>query len=76
MDPGRIHSYLQAACAGLGFDIGEVWFAAVDKKNSKLTSIGKYQVLSPLGDLTHGRDALHQFAKNNTITLTRTSLVV
>eukprot|EP00816_Leptocylindrus_hargravesii_P011030 CAMPEP_0196823004 /NCGR_PEP_ID=MMETSP1362-20130617/85680_1 /TAXON_ID=163516 /ORGANISM="Leptocylindrus danicus, Strain CCMP1856" /LENGTH=1194 /DNA_ID=CAMNT_0042202721 /DNA_START=298 /DNA_END=3883 /DNA_ORIENTATION=+ len=25
MDPERIHAYLQAACAGLGFDIGEVW---------------------------------------------------
>jgi len=27
MEPGRIHAYLQAACAGLGFDIGEVWFS-------------------------------------------------
>lgn len=25
MDPVRTRSYLQAACAGLGFDIGEVW---------------------------------------------------
>ena len=25
MDPSRVHSFLQAACAGLGFDIGEIW---------------------------------------------------
>ena len=26
MDADRILSYLQVACAGLGFDIGEVWW--------------------------------------------------
>ena len=26
MDPQRVHAYLQVACAGLGFDIGEVWW--------------------------------------------------
>ena len=25
MEPSRINAFLQAACAGLGFDIGEVW---------------------------------------------------
>jgi hypothetical protein len=25
MDPDRVQAYLQAACSGLGFDIGEVW---------------------------------------------------
>eukprot|EP00551_Chaetoceros_affinis_P004800 CAMPEP_0203665168 /NCGR_PEP_ID=MMETSP0090-20130426/2422_1 /ASSEMBLY_ACC=CAM_ASM_001088 /TAXON_ID=426623 /ORGANISM="Chaetoceros affinis, Strain CCMP159" /LENGTH=906 /DNA_ID=CAMNT_0050528637 /DNA_START=96 /DNA_END=2817 /DNA_ORIENTATION=- len=29
MDPDRIHAYLQAACAGLGFDVGEVWFSSI-----------------------------------------------
>lgn len=31
MEPGRTHAYLQAACAGLGFDIGEVWFCHRDE---------------------------------------------
>jgi len=26
MDADRVRSYLQVACAGLGFDIGEVWW--------------------------------------------------
>jgi hypothetical protein len=34
MDPGRIHAYLQAACAGLGFDIGEVWFSSTDENGT------------------------------------------
>mmetsp|Transcript_4391 Transcript_4391/g.6331 ORF Transcript_4391/g.6331 Transcript_4391/m.6331 type:complete len:313 (-) Transcript_4391:428-1366(-) len=27
MDPDRVRAYLQVACAGLGFDIGEIWWA-------------------------------------------------
>lgn len=41
MDPGRIHAYLQAACAGLGFDIGEVWFSSNDSGTSTVAQIGK-----------------------------------
>lgn len=37
MDPERIHAYLQAACAGLGFDIGEVWFSSNETGTSTST---------------------------------------
>ncbi len=48
MDPERIHAYLQAACAGLGFDIGEVWFSSRDTDNGTETvsSLGTFQVLT------------------------------
>lgn len=39
MDPQRIHAYLQAACAGIGFDIGEVWFSSNDAGASTITTI-------------------------------------
>lgn len=39
MDPGRIHAYLQAACAGLGFDIGEVWFSSNEAGSSTVAKI-------------------------------------
>jgi hypothetical protein len=42
MDPERIHAYLQAACAGLGFDIGEVWFSSMKEETSSVTSFGEY----------------------------------
>jgi hypothetical protein len=45
MDPGRIHAYLQAACAGLGFDIGEVWFSQNDKGTSTVAQIGEFASL-------------------------------
>lgn len=41
MDPDRVHAYLQAACAGLGFDIGEVWWTSDENGSSTLASIGK-----------------------------------
>ena len=43
MDPERIHAYLQAACAGLGFDVGEVWFSSNETGTSTSTvaTIGK-----------------------------------
>jgi hypothetical protein len=28
MDPERVRAYLQVACAGLGFDIGEIWWTS------------------------------------------------
>ena len=40
MDAERVHAYLQVACAGLGFDIGEVWWAS-NQNGSSLTAIGK-----------------------------------
>lgn len=39
MDPERIHAYLQAACAGLGFDIGEVWFSSSETGTSTVAAI-------------------------------------
>jgi len=41
MDPERIHAYLQAACAGLGFDIGEVWFSSNETGTSTVAKIGE-----------------------------------
>ncbi len=51
MDPERIHAYLQAACAGLGFDIGEVWFSAVDRKHDNLTKAAGKNFLHGKGSL-------------------------
>lgn len=47
MDPERIHAYLQAACAGLGFDIGEVWFSSNETGTSTSTvaTIGKNSII-------------------------------
>lgn len=42
MDPERVHSYLQVACAGLGFDIGEVWWTSNQSGASAVAAIGKY----------------------------------
>lgn len=39
MDPERIHAYLQAACAGLGFDIGEVWLSSNESGSTTLAKI-------------------------------------
>lgn len=39
MDPDRIHSYLKAACIGLGFDIGEVWWTSTTEKATASTKI-------------------------------------
>jgi hypothetical protein len=37
MDPDRVRAYLQVACAGLGFDIGEIWWTTnTGKSRTKL----------------------------------------
>jgi hypothetical protein len=41
MDPERVRAYLQVACAGLGFDIGEVWWTANENGSSTVAAIGK-----------------------------------
>ena len=41
MDPERVRAYLQAACAGLGFDIGEVWFTTSENGTSTVAAVGK-----------------------------------
>jgi len=41
MDVDRIRSYLQAACAGLGFDIGEVWWTSGPNGQGAVAAIGK-----------------------------------
>lgn len=39
MDADRVRSYLQVACAGLGFDIGEVWWMSNENGTSTVASI-------------------------------------
>lgn len=56
MDPQRIHAYLQAACAGLGFDIGEVWFTSNDTGTSTITSIERKSRDCPNAPLHKQRD--------------------
>ena len=41
MDPCRIRSYLQVACAGLGFEIGEIWWTGNEHGSSTVAAIGK-----------------------------------
>jgi hypothetical protein len=40
MDPERVRAYLQVACAGLGFDIGEVWWTSNENGSSTVAAIG------------------------------------
>lgn len=42
MDPERVRAYLQAACAGLGFDVGEVWWTSSESGSSTVAAIGKF----------------------------------
>ncbi|GAX21000.1 hypothetical protein FisN_1Lh333 [Fistulifera solaris] len=39
MDPERVRAYLQAACAGLGFDVGEVWWTSSENGSSTVAAI-------------------------------------
>jgi hypothetical protein len=43
MDPDRVKAYLQVACTGLGFDIGEIWWTSDDNTgaSSALMAIGE-----------------------------------
>lgn len=41
MDPERVRGYLQVACAGLGFDIGEIWWTQNETGTSTLATIGE-----------------------------------
>jgi len=41
MDPERVRAYLQVACAGLGFDIGEIWWTQSENGLSTVAAIGK-----------------------------------
>ena len=45
MDPERVRAYLQVACAGLGFDIGEVWFTSNENGSSTVAQIGTLSLL-------------------------------
>ena len=42
MDPERVRAYLQAACAGLGFDVGEVWWTSSENGSSTVAAIGEF----------------------------------
>jgi len=42
MDPERVRAYLQVACAGLGFDIGEVWYTSNESGSSTVAQIGEW----------------------------------
>ena len=44
MDPERVRAYLQVACAGLGFDIGEVWWTSNENGSSTVAAIGEYGI--------------------------------
>jgi len=46
MDPVRIRSYLQAACAGLGFDIGEVWLQHNETETGDVSEIDENDINS------------------------------
>ena len=48
MDPGRVKAYLQVACTGLGFDIGEIWWATDNNGSSSPSSS-----LMALGEFFH-----------------------
>jgi hypothetical protein len=39
MDADRVRAYLQVACSGLGFDIGEVWWMS-NSGTSAVAAIG------------------------------------
>jgi len=43
MEPERVRAYLQAACAGLGFEIGEVWWTSNEQGSSTVAAIGTYE---------------------------------
>lgn len=44
MDPDRVKAYLQVACTGLGFDIGEIWWSSENNgSSSALMAIGRYR---------------------------------
>ncbi len=47
MDPDRVRAYLQISCAGLGFDIGELWWTSNKDggSTSALAAIGRYRVV-------------------------------
>ena len=45
MDPERVRAYLQVACAGLGFDIGEVWWTQNENGTSTVARIGKIRLI-------------------------------
>mmetsp|Transcript_21571 Transcript_21571/g.32660 ORF Transcript_21571/g.32660 Transcript_21571/m.32660 type:complete len:208 (-) Transcript_21571:1279-1902(-) len=40
MDPDRVRAYLQVACAGLGFDIGEIWWTSSKGNNTQAIENG------------------------------------
>lgn len=42
MDPERVRAYLQVACAGLGFDIGEIWWTETENGLSTVAAIGTF----------------------------------
>lgn len=44
MDPDRVRAYLQVACAGLGFDIGEIWWSTNDDAggSTALAAFGEF----------------------------------
>jgi len=45
MDADRVRAYLQVACAGLGFDIGEVWWMSNESGTSTVAAIGALFIL-------------------------------
>lgn len=52
MDPERVRAYLQVACAGLGFDIGEVWWTSNESGSSTVAAIEPQKSDSNLQETT------------------------
>jgi hypothetical protein len=50
MDPDRVRAYLQVACAGLGFDIGEIWWTTNEDSGSS-------SALAKIGKMSEGRSS-------------------
>jgi hypothetical protein len=65
MDPERVRAYLQVACAGLGFDIGEIWWSTNEEHGSAIAAIGTccWFVLSLLRLLLYFVTKAAQFEK-------------
>jgi hypothetical protein len=54
MDPDRVRAYLQVACAGLGFDIGEIWWTHNDNgSSSAMAAIGKEEIMETIDHFYH-----------------------
>ena len=45
MDTSRVQAYLKVACAGLGFDVGEVWVTTKSQGSAGIAFGGKFNLI-------------------------------